>query len=64
MAQIVAKAEGQDASFCVREVHGFALVYRVPRAYASQLVIPRTKGLRQLLMQELHNSSYAAHLGI
>ena len=27
-------------------------------------MIPQSGGLRQLLMQELHNSSYAVHLGV
>ena len=27
-------------------------------------MIPRSGGLRQLFLQELHNSSYAAHLGV
>ena len=27
-------------------------------------MVPRTGGLRQLLLQELHNASYALHLGV
>ena len=29
-----------------------------------QLVILRSVGLRQFLLQELHNTSYAAHFGV
>ena len=29
-----------------------------------QLVIPKAGGLRQLLLQELHNTAYSCHLGV
>ena len=53
-----------DGNFCFREVHGLQLLYRTPRPNVYQLVVPRSGGLRQLLLQELHNASYAAHLGV
>ena len=34
------------------------------RLNVYQLVNPQSGGLRQLLLQELHNTSYAAHLGV
>ena len=36
----------------------------MPRPNVCQLVVPRSGGLRQLLLQELYNMSYAAHLGV
>ena len=36
----------------------------MPRSNVCQLVVPQSGGLRQLLLQELHNASYAAHLGV
>ena len=36
----------------------------MPRPNVCQLVLPRSGGLCQLLLQELHNASYAAHLGV
>ena len=53
-----------DGHFCFRQVHGLKLLYHTVRPSVYQLVIPRSGGLRQLLLQELHNSSYAAHLGV
>ena len=45
-------------------MHGLKLCYRTPRPNVCQLVVPRSGALRQLLLQELHNASYAAHLGV
>ena len=36
----------------------------MPRPNVCQLVVPRSGGIRQLLLQELHNASCAAHLGV
>ena len=36
----------------------------MPRPNVCQLVVPHSSGLRQLLLQELYNASYAAHLGV
>ena len=36
----------------------------MPRLNVCQLVVPRSGGMHQLLLQELHNVSYAAHLGV
>ena len=36
----------------------------MPRPNVCQLVVPWSGGLRQLLLQELHNASYAAYLGV
>ena len=36
----------------------------MPRPNVPQLVVPRSGGLHQLLLQELHNASYAVHLGV
>ena len=36
----------------------------MPRPNLRQLVVPQSGGLHQLLLQELHNASYAAHLGV
>ena len=64
MAKILAKARGSDAQYCTREVHGLELAYRRPKPHVYQLVVPSTSGLRQLLLQEMHNSAYHAHLGV
>ena len=53
-----------DGHFSFCQVHGLKLLYRTVRPNVYELVIPRSGGLRQLLLQELHNSSYAAHLGV
>ena len=53
-----------DGHFSFGQVHGLKLLYRTVRLNVYLLVIPRSGGLRQLLLQELHNSSYAAHLGV
>ena len=53
-----------DGNFCFCQVHGLKLLYHMARLNVYHLVIPRSGGLRQLLLQELHNTSYAAHLGV
>ena len=63
MARVLQQARGHSALYTTRVVHGFELVYRVGAQSQLQLYIPAGGGLRQLLIEELHNSSYAAHLG-
>ena len=63
MRSCLSKACGANPSFALRTVHGFELCYRVDGA-RLQLVIPRGKGLRRTLMEEVHNSLYGAHLGV
>ena len=53
-----------DGHFCFCQVHGLSLLYRMVRPNVYQLVIPQSGGLRQLLLQKLHNTGYAAHLGV
>ena len=36
----------------------------MPRPNVCQLVVPRSSGLHQLLLQELHNASCVVHLGV
>ena len=36
----------------------------MPRLNVCQFVVPWSGGLQKLLLQELHNASYAAHLGV
>ena len=36
----------------------------IPRMNVCQLVVPCSGGLHQVLLQELHNASSAAHLGV
>ena len=64
MATIVAKARGEVADFIICEVHGLDLVYRKMRTGALQLVLPKSHGLRLLVMLQLHSSLYSAHLGV
>ena len=64
MAQLVAKARGADAQFSIRTVYGYKLVYHTPKPELLQLEIPPGRGLLQTLLEELHNSRYAAHLGV
>ena len=45
-------------------MHGLKIVYKVDKRGQLLLVIPGSKGLRDMLLEELHSSSYAAHLGV
>lgn len=63
MASCLAKARGANANYTMREVAGFELCYRVEGAKLL-LVIPRGRGLRTSLIEELHSSLYGAHLGV
>ena len=47
----------------MREVHGFQMVYRVLDDGRMQLLVLCWKGCREQLLQELHNTAYAGHLG-
>ena len=53
-----------DGHFCFRQVHGLKLLYHMVGPNVYQLVIPQSGGLQQLLLQELHSTSYVAHLGV
>ena len=53
-----------DANSCIRDVHGFSLVYWQSKPHVYQLVITRSRDLCQLLMQEVLISCYAAKLGV
>ena len=53
-----------DGHFCFCQAHGLKLLYHTSRPNVYQLVIPRSGKLQQLLLQELHNMGYAAHLGV
>ena len=66
MVGIVKCALGTDAQFVVHNVHGIGLVYRAAGKHGEllQLVLPKVGGLRELMLQELHDSLYAAHLGV
>ena len=64
MTKSIRLANSNDGNFCFHEVHGLKLCYRTPRPNVCQLVIPWSGGLCQLLLQELHNVSYAAHLSV
>ena len=64
MTKIIRQANSNDGNFCFHEVHGLKLCYRMPRPNVCQLVVPQSGGLHQLLLQELQNANYAAHLGV
>ena len=63
MKCFVDMAKGPSSQFTIREVHGLQLAYRVLDDGRMQLLIPQWKGCREWLLQELHNSAYAGHLG-
>ena len=63
MIKIIRLANNNDGNFCFCEVHGLKLCYRTPRPNVCQLVVLWSGGLHQLLLQELHNASYAVPLG-
>ena len=58
----IRRARGPNAKFVMRQCHGFDLCYRV-HGQRELLVVPKGKGLRNMLLQELHTADYAAHLG-
>ena len=53
-----------DRHSCLSQVYGLSVLYCTVRPNVYQLVISRSGELRQLLLQELHNTSYAVHIGI
>ena len=62
MTELIRQAMTNDEDFSFYQVHGLKLLYRTARPNVYQLMIPQSGGLQQLLLQELHNTSYAAHL--
>ena len=56
-------AKGTSSQFTMQEVHGLQLAYRILDEGRMHLLIPRWKGCREKLLQELHNTAYAGHLG-
>ena len=53
----------QNDKFYLAQQQGVTLVMRHNIQGVEQLVIPQTNGLRELLMQELHKTAIAGHLG-
>ena len=64
MTKIIKQANSNDGKVCFRGFHSLKLCYRMLRPNVCQLVVPQSAGLPQLLLQVLHNASYAAHLGV
>ena len=56
-------AKGTSSQFTMTEVHGLQLDYCILDDGRMQLLIPWWKGCCEQLLQELHNSAYAGHLG-
>ena len=50
-------------TFYLAQRQGVTLVMRCNMQGVEWLVIPHTNGLRELLMQELHETAIAGHLG-
>ena len=63
MVRLCSRGRSNDAQYTFRDCGGFSLLYRVARSGVLQLVIPKSRGLRELLMHELHCIPTAAHLG-
>ena len=62
MVQLLKRGHSTDAQFTFRMTAGFNLLYHVLRT-GLQLVLPGSRGLRNLMMHELHCMSTTAHLG-
>ena len=58
----LAAAHKNDA-FGMTQRHGISLLVKRTLQGIEQLVIPSSHGLRQMLMQELHKTAIAGHLG-
>ena len=62
MVWLLRRGHSTDAQFTFRITASFNLLYHVSRT-GLQVVLPGSRGLRNLMMHELHCTSTATHLG-
>ena len=64
MTEFMALAKTRDATFRIVRRCNLPLLARISAQGQEQLVIPAEHGLRHLLMQEMHITPTAGHLGM
>ena len=62
MVRLLKRGRSTDMQFTFWTTAGYNLLYHVSRT-SLQLVLPGSRGLRNLMMHELHCTSTATHLG-